>query len=42
MNVFRRMAPERLQELLAVFPRLRVAVIGDFFLDKYYDVRILP
>ncbi|MHB1455974.1 MAG: bifunctional heptose 7-phosphate kinase/heptose 1-phosphate adenyltransferase [Armatimonadota bacterium] len=31
------MTPERLNELLAAFPSRRVAVIGDFFLDKYLD-----
>lgn len=31
------MRPERLNELLAAFPSRRVAVIGDFFLDKYLD-----
>ena len=30
--------PERLDELLEEFGRLRVGVIGDFFLDKYLDV----
>jgi bifunctional ADP-heptose synthase (sugar kinase/adenylyltransferase) len=30
--------PERLQELLSRFPSRRVAVIGDFFLDKYLEV----
>jgi bifunctional ADP-heptose synthase (sugar kinase/adenylyltransferase) len=29
---------ERLEELLAKFPSRRVAVIGDFFLDKYLEV----
>jgi bifunctional ADP-heptose synthase (sugar kinase/adenylyltransferase) len=29
---------ERLEELLARFPTRRIAVIGDFFLDKYLDV----
>ncbi|MEI6385339.1 MAG: PfkB family carbohydrate kinase [Spirochaetota bacterium] len=28
----------RLSDLVAVFPSLRVAVLGDFFLDKYLDV----
>jgi len=32
------MTPERLQELLECFAERRVAVIGDFFLDKYLDV----
>lgn len=27
----------RLQELISVFPTLRVGVVGDFFLDKYLD-----
>jgi len=38
MKTLDRMAPERLSELVAAFPRLRVAVAGDFFLDKYLDV----
>ena len=32
------MSPSRLDELLQCFSRARVAVLGDFFLDKYYDV----
>jgi rfaE bifunctional protein kinase chain/domain len=32
------MTPHRLQELLAKFPTRRIAVIGDFFLDKYLEV----
>ncbi len=32
------MTPARLQELLAKFRALRVAVVGDFFLDKYLEV----
>jgi len=28
----------RLQEIIRSFPRCRVAVLGDFFLDKYLDV----
>lgn len=32
------MFPERLQEILGRFPRSRIAVVGDFFLDKYLDV----
>ncbi len=32
------MKPERLQQLLEQFPSRRVAVLGDFFLDKYLDV----
>jgi len=31
------MTPERLQELIARFDSRRIAVIGDFFLDKYLD-----
>ena len=31
------MKPERLQELLSLFPARRIAVLGDFFLDKYLD-----
>jgi len=29
------MTPERLNEILARIPALRIAVVGDFFLDKY-------
>jgi bifunctional ADP-heptose synthase (sugar kinase/adenylyltransferase) len=29
---------ERLEEILTVFDRLRIAVLGDFFLDKYLHV----
>ena len=29
---------ERLQSLLSQFPRRRIAVLGDFFLDKYLEV----
>ena len=32
------MTPARLQESSSGFRRLRIAVIGDFFLDKYLDV----
>jgi len=38
MKTFAGMSLDRLQALLSVFPRLRIAVIGDFFLDKYLDV----
>jgi len=31
------MNPERLQQLISAFASLRVAVLGDFFLDKYLD-----
>lgn len=32
------LSPDRLVELTARFPRVRIAVIGDYFLDKYLDV----
>lgn len=32
------MIPERLAELISQFPSRRIAVIGDFFLDKYLEV----
>ena len=32
------MNPERLRELIARFAACRIAVIGDYFLDKYLDV----
>lgn len=32
------MTPERLSSLIAQFPTRRVAIIGDFFLDKYLEV----
>lgn len=32
------MTPERLAGLVRGFPRSRIAVLGDFFLDKYLDV----
>ncbi len=32
------MTPERLDEILAKVPRLRIAVVGDVFLDKYLDI----
>jgi len=38
MKTFQGMSADRLQDLLEQFPRLRIAVIGDFFLDKYLDV----
>ena len=31
------MTPERLDELIARFSTLRIAIIGDFFLDRYLD-----
>ena len=38
MKTFAGMTAQRLEGLLEKFPRLRIAVIGDFFLDKYLDV----
>jgi len=32
------MTPDRLRELLDLFPSRRIAVLGDFFLDKYLEV----
>lgn len=32
------MSPSRLTELVAGFSKARIAVVGDFFLDKYLDV----
>ena len=32
------MDPERLHDLVQGFPSCRIAVVGDFFLDKYLDV----
>lgn len=32
------MTPHRLAELVSTFPSRRIAVIGDFFLDKYLEV----
>ncbi len=32
------MTPERLRTLLSRFPQQRIAVLGDFFLDKYLEV----
>lgn len=31
-------SPDRLAQLLEQFPRVRVVVVGDFFLDRYFDV----
>ena len=33
-----RLTPERLKSLIASFPQARIAVLGDFFLDKYLTV----
>ena len=30
--------PEQLDAILAQFPRLRICVVGDLFLDKYLDI----
>jgi len=38
MDELRDFSLSRLAELSARFPELRVAVVGDFFLDKYLDV----
>jgi rfaE bifunctional protein kinase chain/domain len=38
MREFDGMTAERLAELIGRFPRLRIAVLGDFFLDKYLDI----
>ena len=38
MNELTHVPPERLAELIGRFRRLRIAVVGDFFLDKYLDV----
>jgi rfaE bifunctional protein kinase chain/domain len=32
------MTPQRLDELLRSFPRLRIAVVGDFCLDRYLEI----
>jgi bifunctional ADP-heptose synthase (sugar kinase/adenylyltransferase) len=38
MKTFIGMPADRLGELLSALPRLRIAVVGDYFLDKYLDV----
>jgi len=38
MKTFSDMSSERLARLIGHFPRARIAVLGDFFLDKYFDV----
>jgi bifunctional ADP-heptose synthase (sugar kinase/adenylyltransferase) len=38
MRTFDGMSPERLMQLIERFGRLRIAILGDFFLDKYLDV----
>jgi len=38
MKTLHAMSPERLDEIIAGFSNTRIAVLGDFFLDKYLDV----
>lgn len=38
MKALTTMSAERLDEILAAFEHLRIAVLGDFFLDKYLDI----
>jgi bifunctional ADP-heptose synthase (sugar kinase/adenylyltransferase) len=38
MRTFNVMAPERLLQLIERFGSIRIAVLGDFFLDKYLDI----
>ena len=38
MKTLTPMQPDRLQTLINAFVRARIAVVGDFFLDKYLDV----
>lgn len=38
MNTLNHFSPDRLAELIACFHHSRIAVMGDFFLDKYLDV----
>lgn len=38
MKTFDAMSPERLEELMAGFSAARIAVLGDFFLDKYLEI----
>jgi len=38
MNELKHFSQDRLAELVGRFDRLRIAVVGDFFLDKYLDV----
>ena len=38
MRRFTHLSPERLESLLARFSQARIAVIGDFFLDKYLEI----
>ncbi|NLF07091.1 MAG: hypothetical protein GX594_03795, partial [Pirellulaceae bacterium] len=38
MKEFNNFSLDRLSKLIARFARLRIAVAGDYFLDKYLDV----
>jgi rfaE bifunctional protein kinase chain/domain len=38
MKTFNEMSDSRLEEILSRFGLLRIAIVGDFFLDKYLDV----
>ena len=38
MKTLKSLSSERLDAVLAAFDRIRIAVVGDFFLDKYLDV----
>jgi bifunctional ADP-heptose synthase (sugar kinase/adenylyltransferase) len=38
MKTLTSLPPERLEEILAAFDGLRIAIVGDFFLDKYLDI----
>lgn len=38
MNTLKTMSQQRLNRILSAFDGLRIAVLGDFFLDKYLDV----
>lgn len=38
MKTFLDLTPQRLQAIIAGFSQARIAVIGDFFLDKYLDI----
>ncbi len=38
MKALTAVCTERIEEILAGFDRLRIAVLGDFFLDKYLDI----
>lgn len=38
MRILQEFSSDRLAELIARFPKIRIAVLGDFFLDKYLEV----